>query len=728
MGRRIFLGVVLAILLLLVQPLLSPGVFASGNLKTLGLTITDEVLIRTEPERKGEIICKLPFASPLYTHRLPYNLRKDYYKVVLEDGQVGWISRKNLHIPWGVWEYQGREDDIWLYITTARQLARSSSGDNHSIARRLLNMLKDYPDQRIKFHDTDVGGVFYESLRVEVYRSLAFIEENPEKAVKYLEKMIQQELATAQDKAEATEKIIELYREELKNFEKADQVTHQLIANYSNLEVVGYEWNYWYDIEVAYDLLNFYLKEEPNTERLLTESQKIIYETSNGAVYHIGASGKAAALIQLGQFEKAYQTVLKALRKYPKEIREYYKEEENYSLFSMGYALKEFEKEGRYREGASFASRIRENVHNQEVLSFASFWIAQLMDQGAGDRDQVIRLYELAYWNRTYPNFIDYFYTRNRQDKIEEFMPGVGEISSADTEFTPGLSSISSRHLKKRTRVQLLYQMIIKEQNKVKKLMKVEVDDQIGWVQADTIEKISSYSPKYRHSLENNIKNSDKYNLIDDFHNTIGIFERNSKFGYLTIAGEVIVAPQYYGASQMYDDRGLVLTKPYNHGLNNMGDYILINHQGQKVSSYLDTISSPYKLSAKGQVGERFIVVCRSGLSLRKGPGTDTERLTVIRPTDELVLLDNLSDSQPFKYDGIKGYWAHVRYKEREVYVFSGYLSKLPNPWVGWEGNVYESMIPTKNTLEKDLGQLLVGEGSLKCNQHDEDYPIHYAG
>lgn len=1059
-----------------------------------GLIIVEDAIVRTDPNVNAEIIQRLAFGTPI-TAYIDWQFElQGWYEIYLGEDQTGWISDQDAYVYPLAECYRNEEGDAWLYFHTARNLIWSGV-DKEQVAEKFLLRLLDYPDQQVLFIDEAEGNDYYQSLHVAVLDCLAYAQKDPEKGVKYLEKIAEEETARLEDKARAKYDSINFYKKF--DLEKMVEAIHQLIVTYADFLIFGFEWNIWLDVEAAYELMNLFYEEQPDSEKLLQESQRIMDETTNGAVYHIGAAGKAVSLVHMGKTEQAFETVVEAIGRYPMEVRKYYLYDENYVLYSLGYALKAFEKQGKYLEGAEFADKVRESVHNLAVNSYAELRIAQLLDFGPGGRDQVLDLYSLVSQGKIEMLYgLDWNSRLERIKKIQKFKVTEGVINSPKAYIRSGVHSQESEQLEVGTKVKLLYQL---EQEKkdgvIGALTKVQLPDgKIGWVFGGYISKSKplnifaplqendeywkmpgadiyndhqlavpgivspgiigafpeirgevvfsdinsdqildflgyntslglvavdgkagnylwsyqvlwnsmpiiqegrvyitgsheigkntyeqrlsvldlasgeaiyemkiadgesdknvppiimgeeayvgtdsgvmkvnyknkkiywefplsmltsdrivksggylyfsgkkefeksrklyavransgsllwesergngyqtslmvygdlvyfnnkdgayyfldanqgflrifqhkvqlkeldnakwsepifgsdnmlyiTYGPtlyaidyrkgdvKWSYELENPylfsrddfigrpalvndqlyvvtenysllalspddgskrweiqlVKDPDikalypptvaqgrvfvsandtlyvigeydssfdsvlNANLVTGFHDGLAVVQENDQFGYINEKGQIIIPPQYYGASQMKDGRALVLSQADDVGADNLGSFAYIDQEGKVVENYLATVKSSYNFSKTTQLGERLIVVCRSGLSLREGPGANTKRLAVVRPGQEVVLVEDSLLQVPYEYDGLKGYWAYVDYKGQKGYIFSGYLGKLPNPWTGWAGYNYESTDSFSWYFSHSIGQVDRGTKVWLSNQY----------
>ncbi len=69
----------------------------------------------------------------------------------------------------------------------------------------------------------------------------------------------------------------------------------------------------------------------------------------------------------------------------------------------------------------------------------------------------------------------------------------------------------------------------------------------------------------------------------------------------------------------------------------------------------------------------------KSGLVIRKQPGTGFRKLSLIPHGEVFTVLDSRTDKR-LQVEGIHGYWLRVLYKGVEGYVFSGFVSRYPVP------------------------------------------------
>jgi hypothetical protein len=81
---------------------------------------------------------------------------------------------------------------------------------------------------------------------------------------------------------------------------------------------------------------------------------------------------------------------------------------------------------------------------------------------------------------------------------------------------------------------------------------------------------------------------------------------------------------------------------------------------------------------AKGLLAEELTVYVREGLILREATSPKGKKILVIPFGTKLGASGEHPDSEDFEIEGIKAPFVSVKYRNREGYVFLGYLSRFP--------------------------------------------------
>lgn len=90
-----------------------------------------------------------------------------------------------------------------------------------------------------------------------------------------------------------------------------------------------------------------------------------------------------------------------------------------------------------------------------------------------------------------------------------------------------------------------------------------------------------------------------------------------------------------------------------------------------------------------------YWVIAKSGLNLRQGPSTGSEVITTV-PFGLTVEVTEAATAANMKVDNIRGGMAKVLFEGQEGYLFDGYLSKYPPPFMQDDGEMYADLIRRK--------------------------------
>lgn len=141
-----------------------------------------------------------------------------------------------------------------------------------------------------------------------------------------------------------------------------------------------------------------------------------------------------------------------------------------------------------------------------------------------------------------------------------------------------------------------------------------------------------------------------------------------NRFGCLPNLKELILFPNDFS-------RGI---PPELKRFKSIADYI----NNQEVPQLTEPDSG---LGTRFKKGSKLRVFAVSGLNLRGKPDIRARTLKVVTYGEEVEVLHTLNGDAELQVDWIKGHWLYVRTREREGFVFDGYLSDLPVPRIGDE-------------------------------------------
>ncbi|MBN2497019.1 MAG: SH3 domain-containing protein [Deltaproteobacteria bacterium] len=80
------------------------------------------------------------------------------------------------------------------------------------------------------------------------------------------------------------------------------------------------------------------------------------------------------------------------------------------------------------------------------------------------------------------------------------------------------------------------------------------------------------------------------------------------------------------------------------------------------------------------RTGERLYVHANPGLSLRKEPGTEAQKVGMLTYRQAVYVLPDKRAPVPFRFENIPGHWVLVERDGEQGYAFDGYLSRYPVP------------------------------------------------
>lgn len=308
----------------------------------IGLTIKDMTSLRTEPDSTAEIVKSLEFGVPflIYESRSFREGSREWhwFRVALMDKETkGWIISK-----------EGRDctlkavdlennDFAGLYYDVATH--EMWGYHEYEIAERLFQfLLNTYGNKKIPIIEPILGDVKYVHANMAVLQRLATLHSEKKdfgKALGYYEKRLAQKEATKEDTISTKFGMMRMYLDAMKANEKINEAIrfyHHIIKDFKDAKLEGYEGHVWLDIEAVEYICRALLEISKDTIRLENECRKVMYETTNPAVYLIATEGLMISQLSHDSTESALLTLSKAVNKYPDEIREYFKSETNYTI------------------------------------------------------------------------------------------------------------------------------------------------------------------------------------------------------------------------------------------------------------------------------------------------------------------------------------------------------------------------------------------------------------
>lgn len=105
--------------------------------------------------------------------------------------------------------------------------------------------------------------------------------------------------------------------------------------------------------------------------------------------------------------------------------------------------------------------------------------------------------------------------------------------------------------------------------------------------------------------------------------------------------------------------------------------------------------------------GDQLTNLYVGGLNLRKEPAKDSRLLATIAYGETVQFLEITKNR--FETDNLKGFWIKVKYKNKEGYLFDGYLTSFPAPDIKYIKGEAEI------TMQDYLNQYLQGKGKASC-------------
>jgi len=474
---------------------------SDDSITSAGITVVQKASLREEPNTNSEIIKKLEFGVPFFIlKKQPFfegQRRFHWYKIMLTDREtMGWVISKEGRE--GHFEVIDLEKDNFASLYYSVACHSLWSYRDYDAAERLFHyVLEKYSDKEIlvKEYTGATFELFCINREIAVLENLAKLYQDKqqyEKSIEYYEQVAKHKEASRKTVVKAKRNIMLIYKENIKDKEKTIALCHNIIREYPNEEISGFEWNLWVDIEAADIIVKAYSLEAKNIDKLVRESKKIISETLNPPVILIATRGMVISQINSGKYELAKATLLDVIKKYPKEVRYYFKTPRNFTIDPLASALEAIVSEyGNYVKAIEFTKVLRDSVQQKEITDFTNYKIAQLLDEGGGNKEQVLTSYEkvsdLWVWDPISRREISPWDIKRRIEQIKIYEVEKAVVSEENVIMKPGLRSKpqSYKSIPKGTQVEIIYKdrKIVQINEKEGHWAKVRLTDgRIGWI------------------------------------------------------------------------------------------------------------------------------------------------------------------------------------------------------------------------------------------------------
>ena len=462
-----------------------------------GVIVEEPGYLREKADTNSGIIKKLDFGTVFYVleKRTFYEENEGkkrrfyWYRAKLIDNSEGWIISKE-GIEGYFWEEALQNKNYGgLYYSVAT--TASWGYRRYKAAEKLLKyILSNYKGKKIPIRYEMSGGVAMDDAVLVTTKTLAntykYMEEY-EKAIKQLRYIYESTEFDSKERAEALWNILKIYNEDIEYPKTLIELCHEAIEKYNNLDIGGYEGNLWVDIYAAEVLVNVFSSPE-KTDSLMIECRKILSESSNPPVILIANYGIVRFYIKNDSLDLAKKTVIDVINKYPSAIRTYFKTDKNFAVYLLSGAVKTIiDFYGDYNMALEFVKEIKNNIQEEEIIKFSDYITATLLDEGNGDREEVLLSYEQVSDLRLYDPFDKIQITPYQRIKQIKSYKIEKIFLTDDVEMKSNLKSKpqSDVFLPKGTIGEILYEdkEILRIDEKRGKLAKIKTTDgKIGWV------------------------------------------------------------------------------------------------------------------------------------------------------------------------------------------------------------------------------------------------------
>ena len=234
----------------------------------------------------------------------------------------------------------------------------------------------------------------------------------------------------------------DIYRDHLKDLDRALQSYHFIIREYPGVTIGGSEWNYWIDIRAAERILDL-LADSP--ERLGEESLEIVAASPDSVVQMVGQRGQLRSMGLLGFYQTMVDSALHIVEESPSNSRTYFRSHRDFSTLLISEVLTILADNGEFDLFYEAAAKFAHRFADYDVGTFALSYPAQIADRTHADLDVVIRRYWAAsdlshLW--VYDPWKDLYdqssFVNRRIAEIREFAPYQSETILPNVELKVG--------------------------------------------------------------------------------------------------------------------------------------------------------------------------------------------------------------------------------------------------------------------------------------------------
>ena len=461
--------------------------------ESAGLIINETAHLKSFPSDSSKTISVLKFGQPFYIidKQAYVNGRQKlfWYRVTFPDQDIyGWINSKEACK--GPIQTIDKDHGICsLQYYVGNQLIFSPR--EYSAAEKLLwIVLNNCTRTDCLVYDYSYDEATLRPIRTMAMESLAVLYTNMgkyQKAIQFYKRLIAHKESDKDLILASKFALVDIYKDHLKDDSNTLKLCHELIVDFPNEKITQFEHNYWVDIRAAESIFEVITKY--NSPLKIQECNRILEESSDPVVNILATKEIVFEYIRIGRSGQAKERILATLKRYPNEVRHYFKTALNYSVLLVSASIESvLAHYGDYDQAMKLICLIKETINDATISDYADYKIAELLDYGKGNKQEVLSQYiglpDIYIYDGFMLKDVSIGIARNRINLITSFVDEINYVTK-DTCIKPGIKSSYLIDIQKGAKATVLYkeQRLAQDNGRSGYWAKIRLEDgTVGWI------------------------------------------------------------------------------------------------------------------------------------------------------------------------------------------------------------------------------------------------------
>jgi len=462
--------------------------------ESAGLVINDTAPLKNSPNDSSTTISRLKLGQPFYINDkqsyIDGGKQLFWYKVTLPGQELnGWINSKDASEGPTRTIDKENNDFCGLQYHVGNQLIFNPG--KYSVAEKLLlTVLNNCTITDLLVYDYSFDAATLKPIGIMAMKSLAVLYTEMgeyQKAIQFYRRLIAHKESDKEVILTSKLAIVDIYKDGLKDDSSTLKLCHELIVDFPNEEIIQFEHNYWVDIRAAETI--FEVIAEYSSRLIIQECNRILKESFDPVINILATKEIVLEYMKSGRYEQAEEKILNTLKKFPKEVRYYFKTALNYSILLVSASIEMvLSNTGDYDQAMELICLIKDTIDEAEIKYFADYKIAELLDYGNSDKKEVLSQYiglpEIYIYDGFKRRDVSIDIARNRMNLITSFVDEVTFVTK-DTCLKAGIKSSCLLYVKKSTKATVLYKEreLVQENGRIGYWAKIKLEDgTVGWI------------------------------------------------------------------------------------------------------------------------------------------------------------------------------------------------------------------------------------------------------